>query len=136
MDPDALARLLRRRVEDEPLEVPVSGPSMAGTIEAGSKVWVESQHQPNVGEVWVVVSDGAALVVHRVRQVHANEIVTRGSGNSLDDAPLARSRIVGRVRRCTSPEGKTRTFGTWDRRRAAVSFRLRRMVRRLGLLPR
>lgn len=130
-DPDAAARLLRRRVSARSLELPVTGTSMAGTIESGSRVWVRSRSRPSVGEVWAVVSDDGEVMVHRVRQVGDDVIVTRGSGNPIDDAPLGQARLVGRVVRAESPSGNVTSFDDWDRMKAATAFTLRRFARRM-----
>jgi len=104
---------------------------MAGTIESGSRVWVRSQSRPSVGEVWAVVSDDGEVMVHRVREVGDDVIVTRGTGNPSDDAPLRRTRLVGRVVSAESPSGNVTEFNDWDRMKAATVFTSRRFARRL-----
>jgi phage repressor protein C with HTH and peptisase S24 domain len=104
---------------------------MAGTIESGSRVWVRSQLSPLVGEVWAVVTDDGDVVVHRVREVSDDAIVTRGTGNPIDDAPLPQARLVGRVAKSRSPSGRQTAFGDLDRRRAAAEFALRRLARQI-----
>ena len=127
-DPDVTARLLRGRLADGPLELPVSGSSMRGVIESGAIVDLSAADEPRVGEIWAFVDDDGNLVVHRIRHVAPDQVVGRGSGNIRDDAPVRRHRLVGRVRTATTEHGP-RTFGEGDRRRAAVAFRLRELAR-------
>ncbi|MDW3217470.1 MAG: S24/S26 family peptidase [Acidimicrobiales bacterium] len=128
-DADAVARLLRARVGDAPVELAVAGSSMAGVIATGSTVVIEAADRPRRGEIWAFVEDDGRVVVHRVRELDGDLVIGRGAGNPLDDDPVARDRLVGRVSAATHG-GQVRRFGAWDRRRSHVSFTLRRLLRR------
>ena len=126
----AVARLLRDRLVDAPLEFPVRGSSMSGVIESGSRVFVERASAPRRGEIWAFVDHSGAVVVHRVRELGGGLVVGRGAANPIDDDGLPIDRLVGRVRQVVGPDGRRRSFGPVDRLKAAAEFSLRRRVRR------
>jgi len=131
-DPDAVAALLRRRVGESGLTVPVAGSSMAGTIESGSLAMIAPSDSPRPGQVWAFVDGSGRLVVHRIRTISADAVTHRGVGNSRDDQPVGRSRMVGRVVSSTS-DGHTTKFGKLDAFVALLGFRARSVARALGL---
>lgn len=135
-DPASTARLLRRRLEAGPIELPVNGSSMRGVIESGSTVVVEAAPAPRRGEIWVFMNDDAVIVVHRVREVDGMSVTGRGSGNPLDDVPVPLDHAVGRVLALTTPSGTTKRFGIVDRRFAQLMFRIRRVAIRMPLIRR
>jgi len=131
-DPEAVAALLRRRVGESGLDLPVSGSSMRGAIESGSVVRILSSGHPRPGEVWAFVGDDGRIIVHRIRSIDADTVTHRGVGNRRDDQPVARDRLVGRVISATSGNRSTK-FGKFDSTISAVGFRARSMARSLGL---
>lgn len=128
--PDAVATLLRRRVEHAEIELRVSGASMTGDIASGSTATVVHAARPRVGEIWAFVADDGGVVVHRVRDHDGRMVTARGTGNRYDDDPVPVSRLVGRVVAARDGDGRARRFGSLDRRRAAASLGLRRLARR------
>jgi hypothetical protein len=128
--PDAVAALLRGRAEHAPIELPVSGASMAGDIASGSTAIVDRAARPRVGEIWAFVADDGGIVVHRIREHDGHTVTGRGTGNRYDDEPVPVSRLVGRVVAARDADGHTRRFGPLDRRRAAASLHMRRLARR------
>lgn len=104
---------------------------MRGVIDSGSTVQVHAGSAPRVGEIWAFTADDGTIVVHRVRHVSADTIVCRGTGNRFDDEPVGHQRLVGTVVSVTTSAG-TRRFGGGDRLLAAVEFRVRSTLRRLG----
>jgi hypothetical protein len=136
-DPETTARLLRRRLATDHLELPVTGESMGSTIRSGSTVRLTELSEPRRGEVWAFVGPGSGIVVHRVRHLTDESVTGRGDGNPLDDHTVPRSHLIGRVESATSPSGSVRRFGPFDRRRAAVRLHLRGMARKvIGPSPR
>lgn len=127
--PETTARLLRSRLADAPLELPVSGESMGSTITSGSIVRITELSQPRRGEVWAFVGSGE-IVVHRVRHLTEDSMTGRGDGNPLDDRTVPRSHLIGRVESTVAPDGSVRSFGWFDRRRAAVRLYVRGVARR------
>lgn len=130
-----MARLLRARLHEGTIELPVTGASMAGVIENGSTVRLEPAPEPRRGEVWAFVNDDGGLTVHRIREIDATTITGRGSGNRRDDPPVPRDRLVGRVRRAVSADGTETRFDRRDRVLADAGFRLRRLLRPLRRRP-
>ncbi|MEM9467881.1 MAG: hypothetical protein AAGA90_21085 [Actinomycetota bacterium] len=129
-DPDVTARLLRGRLADGPLDLPVSGASMRGVIDSGATVEVRAGGTPRIGEIWAFTADGGDVVVHRVRHVRSDGIVGRGAGNRTDDPPVGHDRLIGLVT-AARHDGRTRRFGRVDRIQAAVGFSLRAIARRV-----
>lgn len=130
VDPETTARLLRKRLVDAPLDLPVNGQSMGTTIRSGSKVTVSAPSEPRRGEIWAFVGADSGIVVHRVRHLTEDSMTGRGDGNPLDDRTVPRSHLIGRVDAATGPDGTTRRFGSWDRWRASVRLRLREVAHR------
>jgi len=131
-DPDAVAALLRRRVGESGLDLPVSGSSMRGAIESGSVVRMVSSGRPRPGEVWAFVGDDGRVIVHRIRTIGPDTVTHRGVGNYRDDRPVGRDRLVGRVV-SSSSDGRSTRFGRLDAAISAMAFRARSMARSLGL---
>lgn len=129
-DADAVARLLRARVGEAPVELAVTGSSMAGVIATGSIVVIEAADRPRRGEIWAFVDDDGGVVVHRLREIDGDMVVGRGTGNPLDDDPVTTDRLIGRVAAATHGDDRRR-FGRWDRRLSRVSFAARKALRRL-----
>lgn len=127
-DADAVARLLRARVGDAPVELAVTGSSMAGVIATGSIVVIEAADRPRRGEIWAFVDDDGGVVVHRLREIDGDVVIGRGTGNPLDDDPVATDRLIGRVSAATQGD-EHRRFGAWDRRVSRISFAVRKMLR-------
>ena len=103
---------------------------MRGSIDSGSVVEIHAARAPRVGEIWAFTDDSGNLVVHRVRHLRGDTVIARGSGNTLDDEPVEHQRLIGRVISATAG-ARTRRYGTLDRRRAAIEFSTRSVVRRL-----
>ncbi len=131
--PEAVARLLRSRVAAGAIELPVAGSSMRGVIESGATVTIVPAPKPRQGEIWGFVDDEGNVVVHRVRTITADTIIGRGTGNPIDDPPVPRTRLIGRVDRTLSAAGKATTFRGRDRLRARVILDGRRFLHRAGL---
>ncbi|MEM7141605.1 MAG: S24/S26 family peptidase [Actinomycetota bacterium] len=129
-DGDAVAALLRTRVASAPIDLPVAGDSMAGVIAAGSTVTVTAQAAPRRGEIWAFAGDDGTVIVHRVREIEGTTVVGRGTANTLDDAPVAVERLIGRVRSANT-NGATTRFGALDAVRARLAFAARKRLRRL-----
>ena len=130
-DPDVTARLLRKRLADAPVELPVSGKSMGSTIRSGSTVLIAELSEPRRGEVWAFVGVGSGIVVHRVRHLTRDTMTGRGDGNLVDDIEVPRAHLIGRVAAATGPDGSTRRFGLLDRRSAAIRLFVRGFGRRV-----
>lgn len=127
-----MAGLLRKRVAESGLDLPVTGSSMTGVIESGSTVSIVSARRPHRGQVWAFVDDNGRIIVHRIRSIEADTVTHRGVGNSHDDRPVERSRMIGRVISSNS-YGRSRNFGTADAIVANITFGSRSLARRLGL---
>lgn len=128
-DADAVARLLRGRLENGTVDLPVAGSSMRGVIATGSVVSVVAAARPRRGEIWAFVDDDERIVVHRIREIDGDLVTGRGTGNRVDDDPVHRQRLIGRVVRATGG-GRTRRFGASDRWRSHLLLSARKRLRR------
>jgi hypothetical protein len=131
--PDAMARLLRGRVEAGPqLWLPVGGGSMGPTIRPPGNVLLAPGRRPRRGEVWAFVGVDGAIVVHRCERRAGPGYVFRGDGMVVADPWVPSARLIGRVVAVADALGQRR-LGAADRRLATgrtLLRRLRRVVRR------
>ena len=94
--PEASARLLRRRLEQGPLWMPVDGTSMGRTIRAGSQVLLVSAAAPRTGEIWAFYSDAGVLVMHRCLGRAAGGLRFQGDAH-FEDPAVRPGALVGRA---------------------------------------
>ncbi len=128
--PAATVALLRRRLEQGPIELPVSGASMGATISAGSTVTVVAASSPRPGQIWALVDDEGQMFVHRYRKQVAGRMVFRGDGNITDDPPAGPESLIGQVVAATY-DGVTTRFGVKDRILAIIGHLRDALARRL-----
>ena len=115
-------------MRDAPIDLDVAGSSMKGVIATGSTVVIEAAEAPRRGEIWAFVDDDGRIMVHRIREIEGDTVVGRGTGNPLDDDPVDRDRLVGRVSSATQG-GRVRHFGSFDRIRSRIEFASRKRLR-------
>lgn len=70
--------------------------SMEPAIMTNELILVKAQESYEVGDV-VVFQSGNMLVVHRIVAMDENTVTTRGDANNIDDAPVEKALIKGRV---------------------------------------
>lgn len=127
-----LARLMRAKLEDGPVWIPVSGASMAPTIVGGGRVEViASRRRPRRGEVWAFVDATGTIVVHRYRSADGGRMWFRGDGNPRDDLPVPAEAVIGRVAVVDDANGHRR-IGPKDRLRGRVRLDAESVRRRLA----
>lgn len=127
-----LARLVRAKLEDGPVWIPVSGASMAPTIVGGGRVEViASRRRPRRGEVWAFVDPTGTIVVHRYRSADGGRMWFRGDGNPRDDLPVPAEAVIGRVAVVDDANGHRR-IGPKDRLRGRVRLDAESVRRRLA----
>ncbi|MEZ5166951.1 MAG: S24 family peptidase [Acidimicrobiales bacterium] len=127
-DPSITAKLLRDRLDAGAIDLRVAGTSMGTDIPTGSIVSLTPARRPRVGEIWAFVADDTTIVVHRLRSVDRAQVTGRGTANRVDDQPIPRDRLIGRVRASRPPTGPPRRFGAPDRVRNALLLRARGMA--------
>ena len=134
--PRALDPLLRQLVGDGSLELVVRGDCMAPAMPDGSRVEVVPARLCWPGDVIVFRGDDGLLRAHRLLGYRWGRgglaCVTRGDADPGRDAPVSRSRVIGRVRRSAAGG---RLSPPAARLRAVAMF-LGLAVRRLGLAVR
>ena len=70
--------------------------SMEPTIMTDELIIVKAEDSYAVGDV-VVFQNGRMFVVHRIVDMDADTVITRGDANNMDDAPIEITQIKGRV---------------------------------------
>src|SRR5262249_24504131 len=71
----ATARLLRRRLVDHELWLPVNGLSMQPPIAPPAQVRVVARARPRLGEVWAFAGPDGTVIVHRYERRSADGLV-------------------------------------------------------------
>ena len=77
------------------ISVVLSG-SMEPTLSVNDLVIVHEQDSYEVGDI-VVYQDGNMLVIHEIRSINGNEIITKGEANDVEDEPISVSDIKGKA---------------------------------------
>ncbi len=109
VDPEAIASLLRKRLDGGDLWVEARGESMRPTLDESARVRIRRSGRPRPGEVWAFVGSDGSIVVHRcLRRFDAGYYGFRGDGISIDDAPVASTRLIGRVSEAQDSRGTRR----------------------------
>jgi Peptidase S24-like len=134
---DALARLVRARVEVEARWIDVSGSSMEPTIVAPASLLVVDGTTPRLGEVWLFVDDDERLLAHRFLRRAGARLRFQGDAERWPDRPVSADRLVGRVERVVDPRGerglaRRRAVALWRNVRFGVWRRTVIAQRRTG----
>ena len=70
--------------------------SMEPAIMTDELIIVKAEDSYAVGDI-VVYQSGSMMVVHRIVDIQDQTVTTRGDANNTNDAPIALSRVKGRV---------------------------------------
>ncbi|MBQ9746679.1 MAG: signal peptidase I [Clostridia bacterium] len=70
--------------------------SMEPELSVGDLMIVVERESYNVRDV-VVYQDGRTAVVHRIKSIDGDTVITRGDANDSDDSPIQKSQIKGEV---------------------------------------
>lgn len=134
--PEAVAAVLRKRLEREPVWIPVDGDSMGRTIRPPAKVLVVAADTPRWGEIWAFTNDDSTIVVHRCRGTVDNLHSFHGDGQLSRDRPVGPERLIGRViedvqhSRHTKHGFRSRWLGTASARARRFPSRAARHLRK------
>lgn len=128
------AALLRRRVAQGPIWLPVAGDSMGRTIRGGSEVLVAAGVCPHFGEVWAYCTVEGVVVVHRFLRRRREALQFQGDAH-WPDPPVTREQLVGRVL-CIRFQGREHWLSRWEGLAGGARLLLRghtrTLARRLG----
>jgi hypothetical protein len=121
----ATARLLRQRLADQILWLPVDGGSMRPTIAPPAEVRVVARHRPRLGEVWAFVGPDGTIVVHRYERRSGDGFVFHGDAFARADPAVTSDVLIGRAVAVRAHRGE-RPLGGSDRLRGGARLALRR----------
>jgi Peptidase S24-like len=114
--PEVTARLLRGRLGDDGLWLPVGGGSMLPTIEPSAQVLITRERRPRRGEIWAFVGPDGSIVVHRYERRTGTRFVFHGDALTPTDPPVGGDVLIGRARAVRDERGGRR-LGAADRAR-------------------
>lgn len=131
-----LRLLVELLAEGLDVEVRVTGESMWPFLRSGDLVALTPPGgRVGLGDVVAILDDGPRLTVHRVVELRAGTVVTRGDARWDTDAAVAGNRVLGRVvgiRRGGRPVrrglGPERRILAWLSRRGWLAPLARRLV--------
>ncbi len=131
---EAVAAVLRQRVQHQPLWLDVDGQSMGRTISRG-RVFVRAGTRPARGQIWAYCASDGRIVVHRVLgsrrgSAGGTRVWLRGDGNPADDPPVPMAHLIGVVVEVDDDRGRRR-LGRRDRLAARVVLDARAVVTRV-----
>lgn len=76
----------------------VKSNSMVPVFEYGDKLIIKLNDSYEVGDI-VTFKEKNYFVTHRVIEIKANEVTTKGDANNKEDAPISKKSIVGVVKK-------------------------------------
>lgn len=74
----------------------VASGSMSGTIEVNDIVIVKIADNYSTDDI-ITFNDDGAFITHRVMRIEKERVITRGDVNNLDDDPVDKKDVIGRV---------------------------------------
>lgn len=83
--------------------------SMEPELSVGDLIIVSKEKEYQVNDV-VVFQDTSMLVVHRIVAIEGNLVTTKGDANNVEDAPIEKSAIKGKVIGCVPGIGTLVNF--------------------------
>lgn len=74
----------------------VASGSMSGTIEVNDIIIVKIADEYAVNDI-ITYNDNGTFTTHRVTKITDNEVITRGDVNNIDDSPISKESVIGKV---------------------------------------
>ena len=74
----------------------VASGSMSGTIEVNDIIIVKLNDGYKEKDI-VTFKNNGSFITHRVERIEKDKVITRGDANNLDDDPVSKKDIIGRV---------------------------------------
>lgn len=110
--PKALSHYLKT---DYPMAAITSG-SMWPELKRGDLIFVQGIAEPKneikVGDIVVFMNEKNAFTIHRVIELRADTLVTKGDANNVSDEPVKYSDVIGKLYR----------LGNWNARIPKLGF--------------
>lgn len=70
--------------------------SMAGSIEIGDFILIKNTKNVKLNDI-ITFQEGEHFVTHRVVQLYEDKIITKGDSNNINDLPITRESVIGKV---------------------------------------
>lgn len=74
----------------------VASGSMSGTIEVNDIIIVKINDDYDVKDI-ITYNNNGSFITHRVERIEDEKVITRGDVNNLEDDPVPKDKIIGRV---------------------------------------
>ena len=81
----------------------VSTGSMSGTIEVNDIIFVKITENVEVDDVISYKNDSGDIITHRLVQKVGNKLIARGDVNNVNDDPITKDAVIGKVSLIVSP---------------------------------
>lgn len=81
----------------------VSTGSMSGTIEVNDIIFVRLDDDVQINDIITYKNDNGDVITHRLVQIVGDKYITQGDVNNVQDDPITRDKIIGRVSLIISP---------------------------------
>lgn len=70
--------------------------SMAGSIEIGDFILIKNTKNVKLNDI-ITFQEDEHFVTHRVVQLYEDKIITKGDSNNINDLPITRESVIGKV---------------------------------------
>lgn len=74
----------------------ISTGSMSGSLEVFDAIIVKLGNDVNVGDI-VTYKQNSNLITHRIIEMDGENIITKGDANNVEDMPITKNSIIGKV---------------------------------------
>lgn len=74
----------------------ISTGSMSGSLEPFDVIIVKLGNDVNVGDI-VTYKQNSNLITHRIIEMDGENIITKGDANNVEDMPITKNSIIGKV---------------------------------------
>lgn len=81
----------------------VSTGSMSGTIEVNDIIFVKIDDDVKINDVITYKNENGDIITHRLVQIVGDKLIAQGDVNNIQDDPITREQVIGKVNLIVSP---------------------------------
>ena len=81
----------------------VSTGSMSGTIEVNDIIFVKIDDDVKINDVITYKNENGDIITHRLVQIVGDKLIAQGDVNNIQDDPITREQVIGKVSLIVSP---------------------------------